>query len=271
MPAAASAASGANSDAGVTTRDVRFFSEGVQCYGKLFLPSGFSSSGNIAAIVVAPGWNETAASVERQAAQFAGRGLAALAIDYRGWGKSGAFIYLADQTRWDDRLRFSQHTSKVRLRRKRLIPDAQVIDIRNAITYLQGEPGIDANRIGAYGAGVAGTHVVALAANDARVRVAVSHNAAPLGKGAEALSFAPTAAQQAVMVKLARTGQAPATVAAAVAMNEEEARLAMAEYRPFAWADQIPKTAQILYADGSDLAAAADWFTKHLAAAPTTQ
>jgi hypothetical protein len=73
------------------------------------------------------------------------------------------------------------------------------------------------------------------------------------------------------MVKLARTGQAPATVAAAVAMNEEEARLAIAEYRPFAWADQVPKTAQILYTDGSDLAAAADWFTRHLAAASTTQ
>jgi dienelactone hydrolase len=249
VPAApATAASGATNAAGMTTRDVRFFSEGVQCSGKLFLPSGFSSSGSTAAVVLAPGWGETAATVENQAAQLAGRGLAALAIDYRGWGKSGAFIYLADQTRWDDRLRFSQHTSKVRLRRKRLIPDAQVTDIRNAITYLQGEPGIDANRIGVYGAGVAGAHVVALAANDARVRVGVAHNAAPLGKGAERQAFAPTPAQQAMMVSHARLAQAPGAMAA-VSRNDEESRLAMVEYRPFAWADQIPQTSQILYTE----------------------
>ena len=72
--------------------------------------------------------------------------------------------------RWDDRLRFSQHTAKVRLRRRRILPEAQVIDIRNAMTYLQGEPGVDATRIGVLGTGLSGAHVVAAAANDARVK-----------------------------------------------------------------------------------------------------
>ena len=124
--------------AGAAGKDVRFFSEAVSIHGRLFYPPGFTTTGSAPAVVLAPGWGETVAATEKAAAQFAAKGLVALAIDYRGWGKSGGFIYLADGTRWDDRLRFSQHTAKVRIRRKRLLPEAQVIDIRNAITFLQG-------------------------------------------------------------------------------------------------------------------------------------
>ncbi len=174
-----------------------------------------------------------------------------MAIDYRGWGKSGAFIYLADPVRWDDRLRFSQHTAKVRLRRRRILPEAQVIDIRNAITYLQGEPGVDATRIGVWGTGLSGAHVVAVAANDARVKAGVAVRPLEDGKGVERRSFAPSALQQAAMIKLARSGAAPATDAAAATMNADESKLAFAEYQPFRMLDQIPKDAAMLYLDGS--------------------
>ncbi len=252
--------------AGVTAKDVSFFSEAVPIHGRLFLPSGFNAGGAAAAVVLAPGWGETAASIEGQAARFAGKGIVAMAIDYRGWGKSGGFIYLADNTRWDDRLRFSQHTSKVRIRRKRLLPEAQVIDIRNAITFLQGEPGVDPARIGVWGVGVSGGHVVAVAAADARVKTGVA--VMPVIPGQDTLreSFNPSLPQRAVMVRLARSGQAPATQAAAVSMNAEEASIALAEYRPFNLKDQIPKTTEILYLDSAKDAAdaAADWFVKHL-------
>jgi len=49
------------------------------------------------------------------------------------------------------------------------LPEAQLIDIRNAITFLQGEPGVDPARIGVWGTGVSAGHVVALAAPDPRV------------------------------------------------------------------------------------------------------
>ena len=187
-----------------------------------------------------------------------------------GRDKSGGFIYLADPVRWDDRLRFSQHTAKVRLRRGRLIPEAQVIDIRNAITYIQGEPGVDATRIGVIGAGLAGAHVVAVAANDARVKAGVAIAAVEAGKGVERKSFSPDAALQASMVKLARTGQAPATEAAANAMNLEEQKIALSEYQPFRYADQIPKDTAMLYLDGKTDAinAAADFLAKSLTKTP---
>jgi dienelactone hydrolase len=189
-----------------------------------------------------------------------------MAIDYRGWGKSGAFIYLAEPVRWDDRLRFSQHTAKVTLRRRRLIPEAQVIDIRNAMTYLQGEPGVDATRIGVLGIGLSGAHVVAVAANDARVKAGVAVRPFEDGKGVERRSFAPSATQQASMIRLARTGSAPATDAAAAAMNAEESKLAFAEYQPFRLLDQIPKDTVVLISEsGADGAAAtAEFLAKTL-------
>ena len=250
----------------VTAKDVSFFSEAVLMHGRLFLPSGFTTGGAAGAVVLAPGWGETAASIEVHAAHLAAKGIVAMAIDYRGWGKSGGFIYLADNTRWDDRLRFSQHTSKVRIRRKRLLPEAQLIDIRNAITFLQGEPGVDPARIGVWGVGVSGGHAVALAAIDARVKTAVAVMPVIPGKDTPRESFNPSPAQRNTMVRLARTGQAPNAHAAAVAMNTDETSIALAEYRPFNLTDQIPKTIQILYLDSAKDAAdaAANWFVKHL-------
>jgi dienelactone hydrolase len=250
--------------AGVTTRDVAFFSEGVQVRGKIYLPSGLTQASKAAAVVVAPGTGQTATTVESHAALAAQRGLVAMAFDYRGWGKSGAFIYLADSVRWDDRLRFSQHTATVRLRRRRIIPEAQVIDIRNAITYLQGEPGVDATRIGVIGLGLSGAHVVATAANDARVKAGVAMMAWEDGKGVARRSFAPSTAQQTAMVTLARNGVAPANDAAAAAMNAEESKLALVEYQPFRNLDQISKDTRILHLERNDPGAAAAFLATSL-------
>src|SRR5215471_306546 len=76
---------------GVAAKDVRFYSEGIECYGKIFTPKNFSSESKAPAVALAPDWGETAASVEQYAAHFASRGLVAMAIDYRGWGRSGGF------------------------------------------------------------------------------------------------------------------------------------------------------------------------------------
>ena len=249
------------------TREVTFYSEGVKVYGKLFFPSGFSTASSVGAVILAPNMSENALTLDEDAVAIARRGLVAVAIDYRGWGDSGAFIYLADPVRWDDRLRFSQHTAKVRLRRMRRDYEAQVIDIRNAITYIQGEPGVDPARIGVMGTGVAGAHVVGVAANDARVRAGVSIAAVEWGKGIERLAFAPSASLQTLMIKLARSGQASATNEAALAMNLEEERLSRAQYLPFRYVDQIPKDTAMLYLDGGGDAfvRAADFLAKSLA------
>jgi alpha-beta hydrolase superfamily lysophospholipase len=230
--------------AAVTTRDVQFYSEAVVVKGKLFLPSGFSTSGTSAAVVLAPGTGETAASVERYASTIAAQGVVALAFDYRGWGRSGAFIYMAEPIRWDDRLRLSQHTAKVRLRRKRLVPEAQVTDIRNAITFVQGEPGVDRARVGVWGTDLGGGHAITVAATDARIEAVVAQAPLIAGQGMKRAAFAPSAQEQAEMVKLARN---PAPAPTAGTPNDPETKLALAQYRPFLMLDVIPQAVSTLF------------------------
>jgi uncharacterized protein len=237
----------ADAQTSVTQREVQFYSEAVLCYGKLFLPTGISDANKVAAVVLAPGARQTSASLDKYAADVAARGMIAMTFDYRGWGKSGGFLYFGEPVQWDDRLRFSQTTTKMRILRKRLLPQAQVIDIRNAITYLQGEAGVDRARIGVWGTDLSGGHAVTVAGSDARVKAIVAQIPMLDGKNTPRKAFAPTAEQQAAMIKLARTGAIPASSQSASAMNAEESKLAFAEYHPFWYLDQIPQTTAVRF------------------------
>ncbi|CAN5334200.1 hypothetical protein BH11PSE2_BH11PSE2_13720 [soil metagenome] len=228
-------------------KEVRYYSEQVQVAGKLYLPTGFSPASKVAAVVLAPGWGKTGDSLDAYGKALAAKGLVALAIDYRGFGKSGGLIYLVQDVAMDDRLRFSNHTPKIRIRRGRLDPQAQIQDIRNAMTFLQGQAGVDRARIGYLGIDMAGGHAVALGGMDARIKAAVAVTPIIAGKDVPRMSYQPSAATQAEMIRLARTGAAPTGSAAGKAMNEAEAKVLLAEYRPFWWADAVPATASYLF------------------------
>jgi dienelactone hydrolase len=230
---------------GVSARDVRFYSEGVQCYGKIFTPKGYDSESKAPAVVLTPDSGQTAASIEGYAARFAAHGLVAMVIDYRGWGKSGGFLQTVDAVKTDDRLRFSQMTARVRIRRKRLIPQQQILDIRNALYYLQGEAGVDRSRVGVWGAGMAGGHVIVIAATDARVKAAVAQAPIIEGKDTPRKASAPTGSLLQAAQKLARTGEPAITNAGAA--PDFESKLALAEYHPFWCVEQVPKTTAVLF------------------------
>ena len=217
-----------------TTRDVRFYSENVQCYAKLYLPAGFSADSKSAAVILAPGWTETARSLDNIAQSIAQKGIVAMAIDYRGWGRSGGYIYLAEDVKFDDRLRFSQHTAKVRIRRKRLIPEDQVDDIRNAISYIQGEPGVDRARIGVLGKDMAAAHALVIAGLDPRLKAAVALSLK--------LDDTPAADFTQDRIKLARADSAHA-----VPMQDVETKIALAEYHPSRFLSQIPESTAVLF------------------------
>jgi dienelactone hydrolase len=232
---------------GITQREVRFYSEGVVCYGKLYQPNGFSETSKVAAVVLAPGARQTAASLEKYAADIAAHGMLAMTFDYRGVGKSGGFLYFGEPVKWDDRLRFSQSTTKMRIRRKRLEPQLQVIDIRNAMTFVQGESGVDRARIGVWGTDLSGGYAVVVAGSDARAKAIVAQLPMLDGKGNPRKAFAPNAEQQAAMVKLARNGVAPSNNQEAIARNAQESKLAFAEYHPYWHVDQIAATTAVRF------------------------
>lgn len=228
---------------GVIAKDVRFYSEGIQCYGKMFTPRGFSNESKSPAIALAPDWGETTASIEKYAANFASRGLVAMVIDYRGWGRSGGFLQTVDDVKTDDRLRFSQLTALTRIRRKRLIPQQQILDIRNALYYLQGEPGVDRDRVGVWGAGMAGGHVIVIAASDARIKAAVAQTPIIEGKDTPRKASSPTGELLLAEQKRSRTGQTPVSTRGA----DLETRLELAEYHPFWSVEQIPQKTAVLF------------------------
>ena len=228
---------------GVTSRSVTFFSEGIQCYGGLFLPSDFSPEGKLPGVVVAPGWGETAASVESYAALLASRGIVAMVLDYRSWGRSGGYLSTVDQVRTDDRLRFSQLTAKIRIERKRLWPQQQVIDIRNALYYLQGEPGVDRTRVGVWGTDMAGGHAVVIAALDARIKAVVAQVPVIDGKETPKRASTPNAVLLRADQKRARYGE---TSNGAV-RSDALAEIALSEYHPFWSVDQVPAKTAVLF------------------------
>lgn len=129
--------------------DVEFPSSGTTIRGHLYLPAG---PGPHPVVVMAGGWCYVKELVQPEYARvFAGAGIAALVFDYRGFGTS------------DGEPR--QHVD----------PWAQIEDYKNAISWVETRPELDANRIAAWGISYSGGHVLILAATDPRVQCIVSN------------------------------------------------------------------------------------------------
>ncbi len=217
---------------GVSLKEANWYSEQVRVSGRLFTPSNYGGA-PVPAVVLAPGWGKTADTLDAYAAAIAAQGMAALVVDYRGWGRSGGDIYLGQRIDTYDAQRFSEQSADVVIRRGRLDPERQVQDLRNAITFLQGEAGVDKTKIGVFGVDIGGGHVISVMGMDARPKVGVSVNPKIPGKNDPPKSYVPDAKAQAEMIQLAREGAPPKTAAAAKARNAQEAALALSEYKPF--------------------------------------
>src|SRR5215510_11705669 len=229
---------------GVTAKEVTYYSDGVGCYAKIFYPRGFTTTSKNPGVVLGQGWAGTHFSIEKYGARFAERGLVAMVIDYRGWGSSDGFIFPAqssvgtgetDTTR--DEKRTTNIKSDVVLKRTRLIPMKQVEDYRNAISYLQGEPGVDPDRIGIWGSSFAGGNVIVTAALDSRVKAVVGQVPAISGKDSPVGPVPLRGKLLEDAIKRARTGQGSEfeTGFSARRMVDVETNQMVGEYRPFSY------------------------------------
>jgi len=226
---------------GVTTKEVHYYSEGVACYGKIFFPRAFSASGKTPGVVLGQGWAGWHFSIEKYAARFAERGLVAMAIDYRGWGLSDGYVSTADRLGGTDDVRFTRTKTDVVIKRTRLIPMDQVQDYRNAISYLQGEPGVDQDRIGIWGSSFAGGNVIVVAALDSRVKAIVAQVPAIAGKNAPSGPVPLTGKLLDDAIKRARTGQGGQfeTGFSYRRMVDVETQQMVGEYRPFRYLKDV--------------------------------
>ena len=135
-----------------TTELVTFHSRGAALAGALRLPDGASPDHPVGGIVQGPGWLglRDAKLYAPYHDAFLAAGIAVLVFDYRGFGDSEG-----DATYLD--------------------PMEQVVDWRNAVTYLRTRPEIDSGRIGAFGSGgTGGGNAVMAAGLDDRIAATVS-------------------------------------------------------------------------------------------------
>ena len=131
-------------------RRVTFFSDGIELVGYVHEPPGLAAGERRSGVVVCHGFGAHQERILPEAARhLAEQGYVAMTIDYRGFGESQG-------PRW------------------RMIPQEQVRDIQNAITFLQGQPGVDPSWIGLWGTSFGGANVAYVAGVDARVGCTVS-------------------------------------------------------------------------------------------------
>jgi uncharacterized protein len=129
---------------------VTFFSDGIRLTGYLHRPESVRSGERRPGIVMCTGFGATQAGASQERArEMIRHGFVVLTLDYRGFGESDGPT-------------------------GRMMPLEQVADIRSAVTFLQTQDGVDADRIGLYGSSFGGANVVYAAGADVRVRCVVS-------------------------------------------------------------------------------------------------
>jgi pimeloyl-ACP methyl ester carboxylesterase len=128
-------------------KPVEFFSDGYKLKGILELPG---SGDRVPGIVLCAGYGGIKERILPDiSARLAQAGYAALRFDYRGFGESEG-------------------------PKDRLFPLEQVEDIRNGLTFLSGQEGVDGSRLGLFGISFGGGNAAYTAGVDGRVRSALS-------------------------------------------------------------------------------------------------
>jgi len=129
-------------------RALSFYSGGSRLAAVLYAPVGGPKP--VPGIVLCQGYTGVKEMfLPILAERFAEAGFAALIFDYRGWGKSEG-------------------------ERGQLYPAEQVEDVRNAVTFLTLQDGVDPDRLGLYGTSLGGANAIYAAALDTRVRCVVA-------------------------------------------------------------------------------------------------
>jgi dipeptidyl aminopeptidase/acylaminoacyl peptidase len=158
---------------GAEKKSVTIYSDGTKMIGDLYLPPGLQKTDRRPAVVFCNGTAGTRRGTPTQLAPyFLEAGFVFLAFDYRGWGDSeGKLLPVEPLPKPDAK---GEVTVKVRVVRWQMDFADQTQDIRAAISFVAGEPNVDAERIGILGSSYGGGLVTWVAAHDPRVKCVVA-------------------------------------------------------------------------------------------------
>lgn len=127
-------------------KELEFYSDGYKLKGNLYLPEGYNEGAPLPLILLCHGFaGVKELLLPNYALKFAEKGYAAFTFDYRGFGDSEGPV-------------------------GQIIPEEQVRDIRNAITFISSQTEIDCDKIGLWGTSLGGANALMTSAVDDRVK-----------------------------------------------------------------------------------------------------
>jgi len=150
----------------VERETVTIWNKGVALDADLYRPRAASTS--MPGVVLCHGWGGSKLTCERYAALFAQAGMIALSFTQATWFGSGPHLRMRAQQPVSDPA--AEGSPEVRRVRDVVDPIDWLQNFRAAVDYLEGEPGVDRERIGAWGTSFGGGVVMHRAANDRRIR-----------------------------------------------------------------------------------------------------
>ena len=131
------------------------WSNGVALDGDIYRPKDLGGDRRVPAVVLSHGWGGSKSSGERYAAKFAAAGMVSLCFTHGGWASSGQ-QGRAGRRSTRSSTRTNEGIAKVRFIRELLDPLEWIQNYRCAVDYIEGEPNVDPNRIGAWGTSFGG-------------------------------------------------------------------------------------------------------------------
>ena len=131
----------------VTKKKITFLSEGLTLTGDLYLPAGFDEKKKYPATIVQGSWITVKEQMaDLYAERLAAKGLVALAFDFRYYGESEG-----EPRNYES-------------------PEAKVVDMKQAFTYLLSLPFVDSNKLFGTGICASAQYLARAASEDSRVK-----------------------------------------------------------------------------------------------------
>lgn len=150
----------------VVREKVTIWSNGVALDGDIYRPRVPPTAA--AAVVLCHGWGGSKLTCERYAALFAEAGMIALTFTQATWFGSGPQLRMKRQPQAPGLP--DAASAEIHLIRDVVDPIDWLQNFQAAVDYLEGEPGVDRDRIGAFGTSFGGGTAMHCAANDRRIR-----------------------------------------------------------------------------------------------------
>lgn len=152
----------------VQRNSVTIWSRGIALDGDIYRPKGLNPDDKVPAIILSHGIGGDKLTAERYAALFASTGKICLTFTHASWeGSRGQLIPVEELPTAEHGSEFSVLVKEVR---NLLDPLEWVDSYRSALDYIEGEPNVDTDRIGAWGTSFGGGTAFYTTAIDDRIK-----------------------------------------------------------------------------------------------------